>query len=126
MLRLADSSVKIYRKRDGRLSLRLRSYLMVATNTGFRLSAYLRSISGRLEFPGGEAVELDDISFTDDCRYELETMIHGFCASAVTSLPVLKYKAARLVFDYHISFTGHPCEEPASISLIVPLVNRTR
>jgi hypothetical protein len=86
----------------------------------------LNSIIGRLEFPRGELVELDEIAFADSCQYEPETMIHGFWASAVTNLPVLKYKAARLAIDYHISFTGHPSEEPTSISLIVPLVNRTK
>jgi hypothetical protein len=126
MLRLADTSVRIYRKRDGRLSLKLRSYLMVPTNAGFRLSAYLRSVSGCLEFPGGESVEIDTIAHTEDCAYEMGHMIHEFWASAVTDLPVSRYKAAKLTIDYHLSFTGRPTELPSSIELVVPLVNRTR
>jgi hypothetical protein len=90
MLRLADTSIKIYRKRDGRLSLKLRSYLMIPTNTGFRLSAYLRSMSGRLEFPAGESLELDSIAKTEGCAYEMGHMVHDFWASVVTDLPASK------------------------------------
>src|SRR5437870_7092549 len=75
MLRLADTSIRLYRKKDGKASLRLRSYLMVQTNVGFRLSAYLKTISCHLTLPSGEVIELTDISYSDSCSYCLETMI---------------------------------------------------
>ena len=46
------------RRKDGRVSLRLKSHLLVESNVGFRLSAYLRSISCRLQFASGREVGL--------------------------------------------------------------------
>lgn len=80
MLSLADTSIRLYRKKNGKVSVRLRSYLMVETNASFRLEAYLRDISCTLTFPNGRTMEFDEVSFTDDleCKYQYNTMVHGF------------------------------------------------
>jgi hypothetical protein len=126
MLRLADTSVRMYRRKDGRVSLRLKSYLMVDTNVGFRLSAYLRSISCHLRFASGEEVEFDRVAFTEntEAEYKLNTMVHGFWASAVVDMTSIRNTVAKLRMDYHISFTGHESEVPQFIETIVPLVRR--
>lgn len=125
MLRLADTSIKMFRKKDGNLSLRLRSYLMVPTDVSFRLSTYLRSLSGRLEFPCGKVIDLDSLSFTDNCSYALGNMIHGFWATAIADPSIRKHKAAKLTIEYHLSFTGHSTEEKQEFSMVVPLIDRT-
>jgi len=126
MLRLADTSIRLYRKKDGKASFRLRSYLLVKTNVGFRLSAYLKHISCNLTLSSGEVVVFDQVSFTEDltCKYEMETMVHGFWASAIADMPVIKDTVARLRVDYHLSFTGHPSETPAFFEAVVPLIRR--
>ncbi len=124
MLRLADTSIRLYRKKDGKASVRLRSYLMVQTNVGFRLSAYLKTIRCHLTLPSGEVIELTDISYSDSCRYCLETMVHDFWASGVADLKTIENGVGTLRLDYHISFTGHESEEPNFIETVVPLVRK--
>ena len=126
MLRLADTSVRLYRRKDGRVSLRLRSYLMVDTDAGFRLSSYLKDISCQLTLPTGEVILFDRVAFTDvlTCKYEINTMVHDFWASAIADLPTIKDRVGTLRVDYHLSFTGHPCETPTFFELVVPLIKR--
>lgn len=121
---LADSAIRMYRRRDGRVSLRLRSYLMIETRTTFSLSAYLREISGNIALSGGEVVPLDEISFSHDSVYDLGVMVHDLWASGVVPLELLKDGVARLRLDYRISFTGHDEVEPNYIDVLVPLVAR--
>lgn len=125
MIHLADTSIRMYRKRDGLFSLRLRSYLMINTNLGFRLSAYLKSISLELSLPNGDSLKLDSISWTYDSDYEMETMVHGFWASGATSMDITKFTVAKLKVHYHLSFTGHPTERPTAFEVMVPLIDRT-
>jgi len=125
MLRLADTSIRLYRKKNGKVSLRLRSYLMVNTNIGFRLSAYLRNIQCKVTLPSGEIIEMNDISYSDTCDYALETMVHQFRASGETDMDVIEDCIGKLRLDYHISFTGHPSEEPDFIEIVVPLIKKT-
>jgi len=126
MLRLSDTSIRMYRRKDGRVSLRLRSYLLVNTNVGFRLSAYLRSISCRLRFASGEEVGFNELGFTEDleAEYKLNTMVHGFWAAAVVDMDTIRDTVAKLRMDYHISFTGHESEAAEFFEIVVPLVRR--
>ena len=101
---------------------------MVDTNVGFRLCAYLRSISCRLTFADGKEVELTEVAVTEEiqCEYKLNTMVHGFCASAVIDTATIRDTVAKLRLDYHISFTGNPSEGPQCFETVVPVfVRRT-
>lgn len=127
MLRLADTSIRMYRRKDGRVSLRLKSYLLVETNAGFRLSAYLRDISCRLRLASGQEIEFDEVAYTEDteAEYKLNTMVHGFWASAVTDMNTIRNTVATFRMDYHLSFTGHEYETPEYFEAVVPLVRRS-
>jgi hypothetical protein len=100
---------------------------MVTTNAGFRLSAYLKSISCRLTLASGQVIPFDDVSFTEDltCKIEMGTMVHDFWAAGTARMPVIKTGLGRLRLDYHISLTGHPSERPAHFEAVVPVVRRT-
>lgn len=126
MLRLADTSVRMYRRKDGRVSLRLKSYLLVTSNVSFRLSAYLRSISCHLRFASGQEIEFDEVAYTEDAEaeYKLNTLVHGFWASGVTDIGTIRNTVATFRMDYRISFTGHEYETARSFQAIVPLVKR--
>lgn len=80
MLNLADTSIRLYRKKNGKVSVKLRSYLMVETNVSFRLSEYLKDITCTLTFPNEKTIEFDDVTLTDDlvCKYQHNIMVHGF------------------------------------------------
>ncbi len=124
MVRLADTSIRLYRKKNGKVSVKLRSYLMIKTNCGFNLGAYLKDISCVLTFYNGERMVFDDVAFAVDmeCEYQLDTMVHTFWASGITEMDVLKFSIGKLCVNFLISFTGHPSEEPDSVEYIVPLI----
>lgn len=71
MPRLADTSLRLYRKRDGQVSVRLHSYLMIHCKggTGFRLSTYLNKLDFTATLEDGQRVPLEEYSFTHECLY---------------------------------------------------------
>ncbi len=126
MLNLADTSIRLYRKKNGKVSVKLRSYLMVKTNVSFRLDAYLRDISCTLTFQTGKTMEFEEVSYTEalECKYQLNTMVHGFWASGTTEMKEMENGVGRLRLSYLLSFTGHPSEEPSFVEYVVPIIRR--
>ncbi len=124
MLRLADTSVRLYRKRDWSVSVRLHSYLMIhSKGGGFRLSTYLNQFECSLTFPTGEMVALDDYSFTYDCLYQMDHMIHEFWASGRVRMESIKDGSARLRIIYRLfSYDGQG--DPSLIEEVVPVMGR--
>ena len=126
MIELADTTIRLYRKKNGKVSVKLRSYLMVTTNVGFSLSAYLKNILLELVLSSGEIIKFNDVSFTTDVEcYEMNTMVHGFWGSGILDTKSIIDTVGILTLYYHISFTGHPTEEPQSISYTVPVIKRS-
>lgn len=123
-VRLADTSIRQYRRRDGRISYRLRSYLLLETSIGFRLSAYLEDISGVLQLASGPEIDLEEISFSEDSLYRLGVMVHDFWASGIGPLDIIKDDLGILRIDYRISFTGRGSFGPGFIEVPVPLLAR--
>lgn len=127
MLRLADTSIRMYRKKNGLVSLRLKSYLLVDTNVGFSLTAYLKDLSCQLTLPSGQLVEMDtNYTVKIQAEYLFDTMVHLFWASGVVEMETMRDSVGKLRIDYHISFTGHPEEKPTFFEMTVPLIVRTR
>jgi len=126
MLRLADTSIRLYRKADETVSVRLRSYLMVhAKGRGFRLSAYLNRFDCSVKLATGQSVNLDDVMYTDDCWSAMDHMVHELWASGSTSMDVIKDSAALLRVEYRLfSFDGQG--SPSVIETVVPVLARGR
>ena len=124
MLRLADTSVRLYRKRDWSVSVRLHSYLMLhSKGTGFRLSAYLNRFDCSLTLESGEVVEMDNYSYTDACLHRMDHMIHEFWASGRTEMESIQNGAARLQITYRLfSFDGQG--DPDVLEMVVPVLAR--
>jgi hypothetical protein len=59
MLSLADTSIRMYRKKNGLVSLRLKSYLLIHTGASFSLTAYLRKLSCQLTLSSGQIVSME-------------------------------------------------------------------
>jgi hypothetical protein len=125
MLKLADTAIRQYRRRDGRVAFRLRSYLVIKSGgIGFRLSAYLRNTSGSVTLSSGLRVEFNELAFSEDCIHRGGFMMYDLWASGVTDLDTIRDDVGILRIDYHISFTGHPHEEPEFIECAAPVVSR--
>jgi hypothetical protein len=124
LLRLADTSVRLYRKRDGAVSVKLHSYLMIhSKGNGFRLSAYLNKFDCSLTLASGEVVPLDEYSYTDDCIYRMDHMIHEFWASGAVSMETIKDTAGLLRIEYRLfSYEGQGA--PSVIEQVVPVLAR--
>lgn len=125
MLRLADTSIRLYRKRDQSVTVRLRSYMMIHAKggTGFRLSAYLNQFDCAVTFEDGQKVRLEDYSYTYDCVYSMEHMIHEFWASGTARIDLIQDCAALLQIEYRLF--SHPGQGDSSrIECVVPVLAR--
>lgn len=125
MLRLADTSIRLYRKKDWSVSVRLHSYLMIHCKgeTGFRLSAYLNQFDCWVTFEDGQRVKLGDYSYTDGCLFRMEHMIHEFWGSGTVEMESIRDGAALLQIEYRLfSFPGQG--NPERIELVVPILAR--
>ncbi|MBU4295270.1 MAG: hypothetical protein KJ862_05205 [Proteobacteria bacterium] len=117
----------MYRKKNGLVSFRLKSYLLVHTDVIFNLNAYLRNLTCQLTLSSGLVVPMDtSYTIRTQAEYVMETMAHLFWASGEAELESMCNSVGKLRLDYHISFTGHPDENPDFFETIVPLVVRTR
>lgn len=124
VIRLADTSIRLYRRRDWGVSLRLHSYLMIhSKGRGFRLSAYLNRFDCALTLESGEVVDMNEYSYTDTCLHRMDHMIHEFWASGRTNMDSIQDGAARLRIVYRLfSFDGQG--DPNVIDMIVPVLGR--
>ena len=125
MLRLSDTSIRLYRKRDWSVAVRLHSYLMVycKDSRGFRLSAYLNQFDCSTTFEDGRTVVLDDYSYTYDCLYRMNHMIHEFWASGRIAMDTIKDGAALLRIEYRLfSYKGQG--NSSLIEVVVPVLAR--
>ena len=125
MIDLADTTFRAYKKKHGGISLHLRSYLLIHTNLGFKLSAYLRDIRAWITLPGGKEEEINSVAFSEHivCKFSHDIMAHDLCLSTVINGCDVKRCTADLRVMYHISFTGHPAEEPEFVQrkvLVIP------
>ena len=84
MLSLSDTTIRMYRKKNGLASLRLKSYLLVNTNLGFSLTAYLRNLSCQLTLSNGDVVTLEtSYSMHTQADSVFDTMVQYFWAKGV-------------------------------------------
>ena len=126
MIELADTTFRAYRKKSGAIALHLRGYLLVHSDAGFRLSAYLRDIRCWITLPGRKEHECDSVAFNDcvACEYDGRCMLHSFWVSTIIPDRHLKTCVADMKLMYHLSSTGNSCEEPALIKRQVPIITR--
>lgn len=125
MLSLSGTLIRLYRKKNGLASVKLKSYLMVDAANPFSINRYLKDISMHLELASGEHVYFDEIiiSETSMC-YEMGVMIYDFSASSVIDLTEMRNTVGRLFVNYHLCFTGHSTEEPETMNIIVPVIKK--
>ncbi len=123
-LRLADTSIRLYRRRDWSVSVRLHTHLMIpCKGRGFHLHTYLNRLDLSVELNDGQIVELGEYSYTDECIFEMDHMIHEFWASGVCQLDSLRDGAGRLEVVYRL-FTSAGQGQPSTIDLVVPVLAR--
>ena len=87
MIRLSDTSIRLYRKKKGAVSARLHSYLMIHDKgVGFRLSSYLNQFECKLTLSSGQEIRMDEYSYTEACRYEMDHMVYELWTSGTIEL----------------------------------------
>jgi hypothetical protein len=93
--------------------LRHRSYLLISTNVGFSIQAYLKKFAAQLILPDSTVIDFSDVSYTAHTEFDFDgkTMVHMLYLSQVTALRELKPGLGRLRLEYDFNFTGHPDEE---------------
>ena len=127
MFEVVDGTFRAYKKKNGNISLHLRTYLLVYTNLGFRLNAYLKDLKGWLKLPDKNEIEIDKISYSQAvvCKYSNDIMAHDFWLSTVLNENIIKPCIADLRLMFHLSFTGHPYEEPEYLTkkvFVAPII----
>lgn len=123
-LDLADTTVRLYRRKDGSVAVHLRSFIMVHTvGGGFRLSAYLNQFDCSLTFDSGETVLLDNYEYSYDCLYKMDHMVHSMRATGYMTMEALVDTVALLRVVYRLfDFPGQG--EPSVIERVVPVLAR--
>ena len=124
MLRLADTSVRLYRKKDGTVSVRWRSFIMIHTKIGFRLSAYLNKLECSVAIADGPTVNFDEVAYSEDCAYKLDYMVHDIWASGSTPLGVMRDTTVGVLRVEYRLFSLDGQGDPSVIELVVPVVAR--
>ena len=126
-LRLSDTTFRMYRKGDGKVSFRLNSRIMILAKggMGFRLSAYLSHLEGKLTLESGTVVPIDYIAYTDNCLCRMDTMVHEFWAAGEAELDEMKETVG--LFRLQYALFQHPSMgQPDALELVVPVVPRGR
>ncbi|MBP6530895.1 MAG: hypothetical protein KA260_12295 [Burkholderiales bacterium] len=125
MLRLADTSIRLYRKKDWSVAVRLHSYLMIhcERKSGFLLSEYLNQLECAVTLDDGRIVELDDYSYTESSLHAMGHMIHEFWATGSTKMDTIRDSAALLQIEYRLfSFLGQG--EAVRFQTVAPVLAR--
>jgi hypothetical protein len=90
---------------------------------GFRLSAYLNQFDCVVTFEDGQRIPLNDTSYTDDCLFQMDHMIHEFWASGTAAMESIRDGAALLQIEYRLfSFPGQG--NPDKIEIVIPVLAR--
>lgn len=128
MIELADTTVRAYKKKNGFISLHLRSFLLVHTNAGFRLDAYLKDIRCWIGLPGRKEQAFDLVSFSEApaCKVDQGIMAHDLRLSTIIPTRSVHRCIADFRTMYHISFTGHETEEPQTMKRKVMVIPHFR
>ncbi len=123
-LYLSDTSVRLYRKKDGKVSFRLHSYIMVDAQKGtFSLSAYMNQFDCTLQLTTGEIVDLSSIRYTATCTHSMDYMMHELWASGETEMEVMKDMVGLLRVEYRL-FTYPGQGDSDLIEQHVPIITR--
>lgn len=112
--------------RDGRVSLRLRSYLLVKARINFCLSSYIRNVTCTLTLSDGQKIKFKSVSLSDECIYRMGYMVFDFWAHGEVVMPVIEDSVAKLRVDYFLNFSGAARNHHFYHLNAVPLLRRTK
>ena len=114
-LDLSNVILRAYKKKNRRIALHLIGHLLVFTSVSFSFTRYLRKMQSWITLPGQPEREAHSMSLSVGCTYSDEVMIHDLHAKFILPYQRLKQSVTNLTMMFHISFTGHPTEEPIYI-----------
>ncbi len=123
-LELSNVVLRAYKKKNKDISLNLRNHLLVYTNEPFSFTGYMKKMQGWVALPGQKEIKAKSMSISVSCSLSENVMIHNLYVKFELPNQKLKTSMANLKLMFHISFTGHPYEEPTYIekkAVIVPI-----
>jgi len=124
MIQLSDTSIRLYRKKNGSVSARLHSYIMIhAKGKGFRLSTYLNQFDCKLTLSSGQEIPMDEYSYTEACLYEMDHMVYELWMSGIVELEKIEDTVGRLHIEYRL-FSSKGQGSPEVIDCVVPVLAR--
>jgi hypothetical protein len=128
MIELADTTIRAYKKKDGSISLHLRSFLLVHTNAGFRLAAYLKDVRCWITLPGRKEQAFDWVSVTEvpACKVDQGIMALDLRLWTIIRTHSVHQCIADFRMMYHISFTGHETDNPDTMKRKVMVIPHFR
>jgi len=121
-LELTNVILRGYGKKNHKIALHLKGHLLVFTNAGFSLTGYLKEMQSWLTLPGQKELMSLSMSVSVGCIYSEEIMIHDLWTNFILPNQKLESSIAHLRMMFHVSFPGHPTEEPAYIERMAVIV----
>ena len=99
---ISNCEVKIFKKRDGRISFHLRSHVIFYTPASFNAGSYLNDLNGFIQFPGEEWLEFTQVWLAEDAiaPFDGKHQVHEFGASLISSTHNLKPCLAKIKFTF--------------------------
>jgi len=118
LVEISESTFRAYKIRNGDISLRLKGYLIINTNTGFNFEHYLRDVRCWLIFPNNIKHECRSVGIgvRPKCNYDGKSMLHELWISTILTGRDVSNCVVDMEFMYHLNFTGHQAEEPVYIN----------
>ncbi|RBP53678.1 hypothetical protein [Arenicella xantha] len=115
-----------YKKKSGNISLHARGYLLIPTNIGFSLSAYLRDIGCWIYVPGEKEHECQSISIGHEieCEFDGMTMMHDYHIETVLPFEKINTCVADVKIVYHLAFANSEHEEPKVLNMRVAIIKK--
>lgn len=104
---LSNCIVKVFKKRDGRVSFHLRSHAIFHTKVSFSVNSYVKDVTGFIQFPGEEWIEFSVwLAINTAVPYDGKHQVHEFGASFISSKHSTKPGMAKVKFIFVFNIHG--------------------
>ena len=103
---ISNCIVKVFKKRDGRVSFHLRSHVIFRTKVSFSIKAYFKGVTGFIQFPGEEWREFPiwlaiDAAVPYDGKHQVHEFGGSFISSRHSTKPCMATVKFIFVFNIH-------------------------
>jgi hypothetical protein len=107
-IEISNCEVKAFKKRDGRITLHLRSHVIFHSKVPFSIEAYYRGGYGFIKLPGEDWTEFGSLWMVECIAHKYDGLhqVHEFGTSLITSKTEIKPCTAKIKFAFEFDFQG--------------------